>query len=103
MDLKIKNKVAFISGSSSGIGYATAKVLLNEGAKVYINGKDKKKLDDSTEKLKKSFPKSQVFAIHGDFLEENQVDEIIKKLPDIDILINNVAVSYTHLTLPTKA
>ena len=42
MDLKIKNKVAFISGSSSGIGYATAKVLLNEGAKVYINGKNKK-------------------------------------------------------------
>ena len=48
--------------------------------------------DGTTEKLKKSFPKSQVFAVHGDFLEENQVDEIIKKLPDIDILINNVGI-----------
>ena len=42
MDLKIKNKVAFISGSSSGIGYATAKVLLNEGAKVISMEKTKK-------------------------------------------------------------
>lgn len=102
MDLKIKNKVAFISGSSSGIGYATAKVLLNEGAKVYINGKNKKKLDDSTEKLKKLFPKSEIFSVCGDFLQENQVDEIIKKLPDIDILINNVGIYKSQSFFETK-
>ena len=36
MDLNLKNKTAFISGSTSGIGYTTAKILLQEGMKVYI-------------------------------------------------------------------
>ena len=34
MDLNLKNKTAFISGSTSGIGYTTAKILLQEGMKV---------------------------------------------------------------------
>ena len=102
MDLKIKDKVAFITGSSSGIGYATAKVLLNEGVKVYINGKDKKKLSESTKKLKESLPKSEVYGVHGDFLQENQVDELISKLPEIDILINNVGIYKSQSFFKTK-
>jgi hypothetical protein len=39
MDLSIKNKVAVVSGSSKGIGYATAKVLLEEGCKVAISSR----------------------------------------------------------------
>ena len=92
MDLKIKGKVAFITGSSSGIGYATAKVLLNEGASVYLNGRDKKKLSGATETLQKSFPKAKVHGIVGDFSQNNQIDALIKKLPDIDILVNNVGI-----------
>ncbi len=102
MDLKIKYKVAFITGSSSGIGYATAKVLLNEGVKVYINGKDKKKLSESTKKLKESLPGSKVYGVHGDFLQENQVDELISKLPEIDILINNVGIYKSQSFFKTK-
>ena len=44
MDLHLKNKTAFISGSTSGIGYTTAKILLQEGMKVYINGRSQKNL-----------------------------------------------------------
>ena len=39
MDLQLKNKTAFISGSTAGIGFATAKKLLQEGAIVIINGR----------------------------------------------------------------
>ena len=39
MDLKLKNKTVFISGSSKGIGFETAKLFIQEGARVIINGR----------------------------------------------------------------
>lgn len=39
MDLKIKNKIAFVSGSTAGIGFAIAKRLSQEGAEVIINSR----------------------------------------------------------------
>ena len=45
------NKVAIISGSTSGIGFATAKYLLEVGYYVYINGRDKQKCDEALSKL----------------------------------------------------
>ena len=42
MDLKIANKTALITGSTQGIGFATAKKLCEEGANVIINGRNKK-------------------------------------------------------------
>jgi 3-oxoacyl-ACP reductase-like protein len=39
MDLKIKNKIALVTGSTAGIGYAIAKALANEGAQVIVNGR----------------------------------------------------------------
>jgi len=44
MDLGLKNKVTFITGSSSGIGLATAKQFAHEGSKVIICGRNEDKL-----------------------------------------------------------
>lgn len=41
MDLKIKDKIAFISGSTAEMGFAIAQRLLAEGAQVVINGRTK--------------------------------------------------------------
>ncbi len=54
MDLKIKDKTAFISGSTAGIGYAIAKRLLIEGARVIINGRTRDSVDKAVEELKLS-------------------------------------------------
>ena len=43
MDLKIANKIALITGSTKGIGFASAKKLASEGASVIINGRNKMK------------------------------------------------------------
>ena len=88
MDLKLKNKTVFISGSSKGIGFETAKLFLEEGATVIINGRTEESVKNALKKL--NTPK--VSGISADFIEDKQIDELIKKLPDIDILVNNVGI-----------
>ncbi len=88
MDLKLKNKTVFISGSSKGIGFETAKLFLKEGATVIINGRTEDSVKNALNKL--NSPK--VSGIHGDFINNKEIDELISKLPDIDILVNNVGI-----------
>jgi len=45
---KLKNKVAVITGANSGIGLATAKLYLKEGAKVVLSGRRQEALDEVT-------------------------------------------------------
>ncbi len=52
MDLQLKGKTAFISGSTQGIGFAIAQKLLEEGAKVIINGRTEARINEAIEKLK---------------------------------------------------
>ena len=54
MDLGIKDKVAFITGASSGIGLATAELFAKEGAKVIICGRNEVNLKKAKDEIKKS-------------------------------------------------
>lgn len=92
MNLHLKNKTAFISGSTSGIGFATAKILLQEGAQVIINGRSQEGVDLALTKLIQLVPGSKPLGYSADFINPSKVDALIKKLPNIDILINNVGV-----------
>src|SRR6056300_96820 len=92
MDLKLKGKTAFISGSTSGIGFATAQVLLKEGMKVYINGRTQNSVEIALKKLEKAVPKAQVFGVAADFSEEKELKKIQTAIPNVDVLINNVGI-----------
>ncbi|MGY8923841.1 MAG: SDR family NAD(P)-dependent oxidoreductase, partial [Flavobacteriales bacterium] len=89
MNLDLKNKKVFISGSTKGIGFETAKVFIEEGASVIINGRTK----DSVEEAIKKLNNKNVSGLIADFLDESQVDELINKIPeDVDIIVNNVGI-----------
>lgn len=92
MDLQLKSKTAFISGSTQGIGFAIAKQLLAEGAKVIINGRTQKKIDLAIQSLIREIPGADVSGIAADFSQTEAVNELLAKLPNIDILINNVGI-----------
>ena len=47
MDLQLKNKVALVTGSTAGIGFAIASSLAGEGATVIINGRSEKRVVDA--------------------------------------------------------
>ena len=92
MNLQLNNKTALVTGSTDGIGFAIAKGLLKEGTKVYINGRTQNKIDKAIEKLKSEIPDAKVEGITADFSKVEEVNELIKKLPEVDILVNNVGI-----------
>jgi NAD(P)-dependent dehydrogenase (short-subunit alcohol dehydrogenase family) len=60
MDLKIKNKIALVTGSTAGIGYAIAKALVNEGAEVFVNGRTRERVDAAIASLQKETGKQNI-------------------------------------------
>ena len=92
MDLNLKGKTALITGSTSGIGFATAKILLKEGVTVYINGRNHSSVENAVSQLKSEVSSAEVFGIVADFFKLNQVESLLKELSEIDILINNVGI-----------
>ncbi|WP_183559398.1 SDR family NAD(P)-dependent oxidoreductase [Mucilaginibacter sp. SP1R1] len=92
MDLKLSGKTALVTGSTAGIGYAIAKSLATEGVKVYINGRDKNKVDNVIEKLKAETGNPEIHGIAADFSDSQQVEDLIHQLPKVDILVNNVGI-----------
>ena len=92
MNLQLKDKTAFISGSTSGIGFATAKALLKEGAHVIINGRTQEGVNIAIQKLKDEFSEGSVEGIPADFGKQEDTESLVQKLGNIDILINNVGI-----------
>lgn len=92
MNLQLKGKKAFISGSTQGIGFSIAKQLLQEGASVVINGRNAEKTEEAKRKLIQEFPEADVLGIVADFAKKEDLNKLLEELEDIDILINNVGV-----------
>lgn len=105
--MRLKEKVAIITGGSRGIGYATAEAFLREGAKVIIAASSKENADKAVNKLKEKYTESVVEGISPKLTEltdvKRSIEEIIKKYGRIDILVNNAGVSEsTPLTSYTE-
>lgn len=92
MDLQIKGKTAFISGSTAGIGFATARSLLQEGVRVIINGRSTEGVQTVLAKLRQEFEAAQIDGIAADLGKPEEVEKLFAELPAVDILINNVGI-----------
>ena len=92
MDLELKGKRAFISGSTKGIGFAIAKTLVKEGAEVIINGRSKSTVDDALKRIKETINDAEVTGVACDFSSPEEVKSLIENVGEVDILINNVGI-----------
>jgi NAD(P)-dependent dehydrogenase (short-subunit alcohol dehydrogenase family) len=89
MDLQLKGKTALVTGSTAGIGYATAAALLQEGADVIINARSQESVDKAAAALQAAtghMPKSFV----GDMGKAEDTARLAQTFPNVDILVNNV-------------
>jgi short-subunit dehydrogenase len=92
---EFKDKVVLITGSSRGIGKATAVALSNLGASLVINGRDKERLIQVENLIKNSGGKVMSYCcdITNPDQVEKLIEETIKTYGKLDILINNAGVS----------
>lgn len=89
MDLQLNGKTALITGSTGGIGFGIAKVLLKEGAQVIINGRTQESVDEAAAKLKQATGKTPL-TFAGDMSKAEDIARLAKTFPNVDILVNNV-------------
>ena len=95
--MKLKNKVAVITGGSRGIGFAIAEKFLKEGAKVVITASSAANADKAVSKLKDLYPVATVEGISPNLASLDSVkaafEGVIDRLGAVDILVNNAGVS----------
>jgi len=88
--LKLKGKVAIITGGSRGIGFETAKIFSENGANVVITSSNRQQLENAANQLTNTIP------ISADITKEEEVkmvvEETIKKFGKLDILVNNAGI-----------
>ena len=95
--MRLKDKVAVITGGSRGIGYATAEAFLREGAKVVIAASTQQSADKAVESLREKYPESVIDGISPDLSSLEDVrkafQQVSLKHGCMEILVNNAGVS----------
>jgi len=98
MDLGIKGRRAIVTGGSSGIGFETARLFLEEGVRVLITGRDAAKLAKAREELAERTG-GEVHALVADMTKEADIEKLAatakEKLGGVDILVNNAGTMYS--------
>jgi NAD(P)-dependent dehydrogenase (short-subunit alcohol dehydrogenase family) len=92
MDLEFTGKIAFVSGSTAGIGLAIAQRLGLEGADVVINGRTEERVRVALAQIKKDVRNVDIRGVAADLGTAEGCAEVVRQLPTIDILVNNVGI-----------
>ena len=92
MDLGLDGKRALVTGSTAGIGLATARALAAEGASVTVNGRTAQRVNQAVKQLKGEVAGARVQGIAADLGGAAGCAELVRQLPLVDILVNNLGI-----------
>jgi NAD(P)-dependent dehydrogenase (short-subunit alcohol dehydrogenase family) len=96
----MKNKVAYITGGSKGIGYGIADALMKQGIHVAITSRSQSSADEAVELLKSSNSDAKAIGIEADVRDlkhqENAVDKILSEFGQLDYVIANAGLGHYH-------
>ena len=94
MDLQLTDRIALVTGSSRGLGLASARALLAEGCKVIVCARGAERLAAAAEKLRRDSGGDRVLAVQADLSTADGVAAIVGRSVEhfggLDILVNNV-------------
>jgi hypothetical protein len=91
MDLGLKDKLAFVSGSTAGIGFAIATALAGEGARVVVNGRTQPAVDAAIAEIR-SRTGADAHGFAGDLSLASTAAALFRAHPDVEILVNNFGI-----------
>jgi NAD(P)-dependent dehydrogenase (short-subunit alcohol dehydrogenase family) len=92
MDLQLRGKRALVTGSTAGIGLAAAAGLYREGAAVIVNGRAAQRVEEAVAKIRGLGGDGEVSGIAADLSTAVGVSALVRQLPEVDILVNNLGI-----------
>lgn len=88
MDFGLKNKRVLVTGASTGLGAAAARIFSEEGAEVFINSRDQSRLEKAADEIEKATGSSPT-AIAADISSAEDISRLVSQAGSIDILVSN--------------
>ena len=96
--LESGNRVALVTGSTKGLGWAIAKIFAKNGLNVIVTGRDGEELNERLAELKSSYPEQKFWAQKADIGSKkgvrNLADFVMDTVGKLDVLINNAGIFY---------
>lgn len=94
MKIDLNGRTAIVTGSTAGIGRATAEGLARAGASVIINGRTQVRVDNAVQQMRAAFLGGAISGIAADLSTAEGVNAFIADVPEADILVNNVGTAF---------
>jgi NAD(P)-dependent dehydrogenase (short-subunit alcohol dehydrogenase family) len=92
MDLGLTGKIALITGSTAGIGYATARRFALEGASVVVNGRTEARVAAALESIRRDAPGAELRGVAADLSTAAGASALTAAVPGVDVLVNNAGI-----------
>ncbi|TMC27421.1 MAG: SDR family oxidoreductase [Chloroflexi bacterium] len=92
MNLELTDKRALVTGSTKGIGFAIARALSAEGARVIVNGRSDTSVRDALGQIRAAHPDAKLEHFAGDLASAAAAAELVRRWPEVDILVNNLGI-----------
>ncbi|GLW14383.1 short-chain dehydrogenase [Streptomyces sp. NBRC 13847] len=92
MHIDLSGRTALVTGSTQGIGFAIAAGLARAGARVAVNGRSRESVASAVSRLKEQTGSDAFLAAEGDITTEDGTRNVIRAVPDVDILVNNMGI-----------
>jgi NAD(P)-dependent dehydrogenase (short-subunit alcohol dehydrogenase family) len=90
MQLGLEGKQVLITGSTAGIGLATAEAFAREGARVIVNGRTEERVAAAAARVRAAVPGTEVRGVAADLSTADGAQAVISAAPEVDVLVNNV-------------
>ncbi|MCB1598297.1 MAG: SDR family oxidoreductase, partial [Gammaproteobacteria bacterium] len=91
MKTGIDDKLALVTASTQGIGFATARLLAEEGATVWVHGRGGDNLQHALQRIRQAVPGARVNGVAADLAADGGVARLLEQVPAVDILVNGYA------------
>lgn len=92
MDLKLEGKLALVSGSTAGIGFAIASGLAREGARVIVNGRTEQRVQEAIARIRSGNGEAKLEALAADLGSAAGAAEAVRRFPEVEVLVNNLGI-----------
>ena len=92
MNLGLQGKLAVVSGSTAGIGFAIAAALAAEGAKVVVNGRTQARVDSALKSIQQTVSGADLRGVPADLGTAAGVETLLRQVPAADVLVNNLGI-----------